>query len=93
MVFINDGSILSRGKLHTGRVQEKEQIQQEKDTFKYDWSGLEYYRSTAGKTSERGSSGSWSPQDSEKTDVRKEGPDHPSDGIQTWQLELMNHDP
>lgn len=43
MVFINDGSILSRGKVCTGRVQEKEQIQQEKDTFKYDWSGLECY--------------------------------------------------
>lgn len=45
MLFINDGFILSRGKLHTGRTQEKEQIQQEKEAFKYDWSGLEYYPS------------------------------------------------
>lgn len=45
MLFINDGFILSRGKPHTGRTQEKEQIQQEKEAFKYDWSGLEYYPS------------------------------------------------
>lgn len=50
-------------------------------------------RSAVGNTSERGSFGSWSPEDSEKTDVRKEGSDHPSDRIQTWLLELMNHDP
>lgn len=43
MLSINDGSVLSRGKLLGGRVQEKEQIQEQKDTFKYDWSGLEYY--------------------------------------------------
>lgn len=36
MLFINDGFILSRGKPHTGRIQEKEQIQQEKEAFKYD---------------------------------------------------------
>lgn len=46
MLFINHGSILPRGKLHTEGVQEKEQIQEEKDTFKYDWSGLEYYPSS-----------------------------------------------
>lgn len=40
-------------------------------------------RSVVGNTSERGSFGSWSPEDREKTDVRKEGSDHPSDGIQT----------
>lgn len=50
-------------------------------------------RPTVGNASEGGSSGSWSPEDSEKKDMRKEGPDHPSDGIQTWQLELMNQDP
>lgn len=96
MLFINDDPVLSRGMLHTGRIQEKDQIQQEKGAYKYDWSDLEKEllpRSTAGHTSERGSFGSWSPEDSEKKDVRKEGPDHPSDGIQTWQLELMNHDP
>lgn len=50
-------------------------------------------RSTLGNTSDRASFGSWSPEDSVKTDVRKEGPHHPSDGIQTRKSELTNHDP
>lgn len=48
MLFINDGFILTRRKLHTGRIQEKEQMQQEEEAktkAKYDWSGLEYYSS------------------------------------------------
>lgn len=85
-----------RRMLHTGSTREKKQIQHEKDTCKYKWIGLEKEllpRSTVGNTSERDNLGSWSPEHSEKKGVRKEGPDHPSDGIQTWQLELMNHDP
>lgn len=85
-----------RRMLHTGSTWEKKQIQQEKDTCKYKWIGLEKEllpRSTVGNTSERDNLGSWSPEHSEKKGVIKEGPDHPSDGIQTWQLELMNHDP
>lgn len=39
MLFINDGFILTRRKLHTGRIQEKEQMQQEEEAktkAKYD---------------------------------------------------------
>lgn len=36
MLFINDDPVLSRGMLHTGRIQEKDQIQQEKGAYKYD---------------------------------------------------------
>lgn len=45
MLFINDDPVLSRGMLHTGSIQEKEQIQQEKGAYKYDWSDLKknYY--------------------------------------------------
>lgn len=95
-LFINHDPVLYRRMLHTGSTWEKKQIQQEKDTCKYKWIGLEKEllpRSTVGNTSERDNLGSWSPEHSEKKGVRKEGPDHPSDGIQTWQLELMNHDP
>lgn len=94
MLFINDGFILSRGKLHTGRIQEKEQIQQEKEALKYDWSGLGYYPSPLLETLlKEVSLEAGHLKTVRKTDVRKEGPGNPSDGIQTWQLELMNHDP